>query len=82
MVGGVESSGSWFYKWRSGVSGRREGTGRGRCVRHVALREGLPVVQALVPFEPCQRLLFEDMLNVFACHRDRLAQLESVFERD
>ncbi len=60
----------------------REGTGRGRCVRHVALREGLPVVQALVPFEPCQRLLFEDMLNVFACHRDRLAQLESVFERD
>jgi hypothetical protein len=35
---------------------------------------------ALVPFAPEARFDLRDQVNVFACHRDRLGELDAVFE--
>ncbi len=51
----------------------------GQFVSRVELKDGEPATLALVPFEPEQRFLFKDLRNVYACHRDRLAELKTAF---
>jgi len=36
---------------------------------------------ALVEFEPAERLLLADGLNIFACHRDRVSELTQQFQK-
>lgn len=53
--------------------------GPARFAATTELKEGRPAVLALVPFEPSQRFLLKPLLNVLACHRDRLADLAASF---
>lgn len=53
--------------------------GNGDYVEHRDWRAGKPSILALVSFEPAQRFLLKEHLNVLACHGDKIRELEGLF---